>query len=153
MSTISKQMNEQEKINELMKVRYEVIALWPNCVYHVGKILDRDADNLSPFYDSFPHLFKKLQWWDRREEGEMKAIEYIRWNEHQIKFNGEDKNEVMKVESVRICNPGGSMAGMFEFVVERTIPGKENNKYNYPQLFIPATLSDYNQFINLSKEK
>ena len=53
-------------IQELLKPRYKVIADYPDSVFIVGEILR------NPTYESkYPHLFKKLEWWEDRKPEEM----------------------------------------------------------------------------------
>jgi hypothetical protein len=67
----------------LLKPRYKVIADYPDSKYSVGDILpgcfsdwDEDADD--DFIDEqmrhvkkFPHLFRRLEWWEERSVDEM----------------------------------------------------------------------------------
>jgi hypothetical protein len=66
---------------ELMKPRFEIIADYPDN-YHgkVGTILDRDwsrypndDETQEPVWriSDFPHLFKKLNWWEHRTIDQM----------------------------------------------------------------------------------
>lgn len=74
---------------QLMKPRWKVIAAFPdNRNYEVGSILDRDwcryvndedeSEGVVWRISDFPHLFKKLEWWEEREEKDMP--EYVKWN-------------------------------------------------------------------------
>lgn len=63
---------------ELLKSRWKVIADYPGSDYHIGEILDRDwgwvgNDEVGFKHDlsHYPHLFKKLQWWEDRKPEEM----------------------------------------------------------------------------------
>jgi hypothetical protein len=60
---------------ELMKLRYEVIADWPgnNC-FLPGEIIFKDDHRtgnpplwVNLVFSGFPHLFKPLQWWEKRD--------------------------------------------------------------------------------------
>jgi hypothetical protein len=70
---------------ELLKPRYKVIADFPyNTFGEVGSILDRDwgwnGDDENGFkhhISHYPHLFKKLQWWEERKQEGMP--EYVKW--------------------------------------------------------------------------
>ena len=60
---------------ELMKPRWKVIADYPGSDYHIGEILDRDwgwvgNDEIGFKHQvsHYPHLFKKLEWWEERDE-------------------------------------------------------------------------------------
>lgn len=52
------------------EIRFKVIAEYPSCDYEVGEILHCKDDqvNLIAFYTKYPHLFKRLMWWEDREE-------------------------------------------------------------------------------------
>ena len=65
---------------ELLKPRFEVIADYPNNEFgKVGDILDRDwghypnGEEFEPEWkiSDYPHLFRKLEWWEKRTEDEM----------------------------------------------------------------------------------
>lgn len=63
---------EQQKVADLMKPRYKVIADWPGSPLVVGQILIPEGDKLDK--DGFakhPHLFQPLQWWEDRKPEEM----------------------------------------------------------------------------------
>lgn len=62
--------------DELLKPRYEVIADYPKNPWRIGDILYPFDKKLSiaaglPEIERYPHLFKPLQWWERREEKDM----------------------------------------------------------------------------------
>lgn len=62
---------------ELLKPRYKVIADYPNSDYHTGEILDRDwGFGFKHKISDYPHLFKRLFWWQEREENDMP--EYVK---------------------------------------------------------------------------
>jgi hypothetical protein len=63
---------------ELLKPRYKVIADFPGMEDYglkVGEIVDssfhRDLISNLNFLNKYPHLFKKLEWWEEREEGDL----------------------------------------------------------------------------------
>lgn len=71
-------------VEELLKPRYKVIALWPhsekdgwvlNRVYDVTGIGELGESQLN----KFPHLFKPLQWYHDRTRGEIELVEYVKW--------------------------------------------------------------------------
>lgn len=55
---------------ELMKVRYKVIADYPGMddFYKIGEIIQ---PRYPIHYGSYPHIFKKLEWWEERKESDM----------------------------------------------------------------------------------
>jgi hypothetical protein len=69
---------------ELLKPRFEVIELYPNTRLKVGEILtpindkqihfDSFTNNLSDLIvspEKYPHLFRKLNWWEKRKKEDM----------------------------------------------------------------------------------
>lgn len=56
---------------ELMKPRYKVIADWPGNrgLFPVGEIIAKELSSTSLFAecDKYPHLFRKLEWWQDRQ--------------------------------------------------------------------------------------
>lgn len=57
---------------DLMRPRYKVIADYPESIHEVGDILSGASYEKHALYkDKYPHLFKKLEWWEERPESEM----------------------------------------------------------------------------------
>lgn len=72
---------------ELLKQRYEVIAEYPGSEFKIGTILVPIKNATSPWYHSdensmiaglllsdlenYPHLFRKMNWWENRTAEEM----------------------------------------------------------------------------------
>ena len=54
---------------ELIKPRFEVIADYPKSIFKIGEIIENG--NEFSYYTDYPHLFKKLNWWENRKENEM----------------------------------------------------------------------------------
>lgn len=92
---------------ELMKSRFEVIADFPNNDFgKVGEILDRNwckyiEDNeeggVEWSISDFPHLFRKLNWWEHREEEDMpKRLISKAFSNNETK---ELSDEVFEIES------------------------------------------------------
>lgn len=94
------------KAQELLNPRFEVIEKYPHSQYKVGDILELKEITTSKIFhnddeflvgnyfkqdelESFPHLFRKLNWWEHRKKEDMpkklicKAIK--------------DDNEVMEI--------------------------------------------------------
>jgi len=68
------------KAEELLKPRYKVIAGYPNTTHNIGDILDDGGRTKIAtkhwviFMDQYPHLFRKLEWWEHREEKDMPKL-------------------------------------------------------------------------------
>jgi hypothetical protein len=104
---------------ELMSPRYEVIALYPKCPFKIGDVLVRIKLNEGNWYHTnkfsfssdikeetikdYPHLFKKLNWWEHRSEddmpkkvickaipGDQEVLEVFRWDMKML-FGFEDE--------------------------------------------------------------
>lgn len=135
-------------IDHLLKPRYKVIADFPKAKYIVGEILhvvdSIDEADRFPFqqghspimndagqFDKYPHLFKKLQWWEDRKSEEMP--EYV------IRSKMDKSKEVLRVLHPS-CNS--------------RIFGHEDNtiehRFIYPEArgFTPATEAEYLNHIN-----
>lgn len=139
-------MNEQQKIEELLKPRYEVIAPYPAYRGHgieVGDILTDPGDNecvrnqkgqavVAFHWDMFPHLFKPLQWWEKRS-----ASDFTLWLRdvgdgevfRVMQYN--DNGEVYVFKNVKPNRDGG-------MPVTRT----------HCKHFTPCTESEYTAYIN-----
>jgi hypothetical protein len=124
---------------QLLVPRYEVIAGYPgsHMYFEIGDILEwngnyyKRKENILMAKDSvesYPHIFKPLQWWERREAGEMP--EYYKYSGNHGVFK----------TSFRIN--GGIV--MLNFSPTETVP--VNLAY-----CLPATEEDYNNYINSKK--
>lgn len=62
-----------------MQPRYKVIADWPKSIYKVGTIINAGwrsedllyCDTNGPRMRDYPHLFRKLDWWEERQPEDM----------------------------------------------------------------------------------
>lgn len=71
--------------NNLLAPRYKVIADWPLSELsetRIGQIFEititdvATLDVVLPLYDKYPHLFRKLEWWEERKPEEMPEYAY-----------------------------------------------------------------------------
>lgn len=129
---------------ELMRPRYKVIAGYPSNQNKVGDIITiqrstRDQVELvCGWYDKFPHLFKKLEWWEEREIEEMP--EYV-------KVVIDDKpGFVHKVEGWVGNNAYGVPMYGFKNRVGYVSPRSVTD-------LLPATAAEYEQYINQKEEQ
>lgn len=83
-------MNTEQKIQELLKPRYKVIGDFPHSSMPVGMVFCKEYSD-GDFWDKYPHLFRKLEWWEERTVEEMP--EYIKIV---------DTGEVVKVDTYRL---------------------------------------------------
>lgn len=80
-------MQEQNKIEQLMRPRYKLIADYPGCSFEVGTILEPNDEGelyskvggyswtavriLEKDVKKFPHLVKRIEWYEERSLDEM----------------------------------------------------------------------------------
>lgn len=68
-------MNKTSK--ELLQPRYKVIADYPNSIFEINDVIDVVEDMYylegytEGFFSPYPHLFRKLEWWEERGEEDM----------------------------------------------------------------------------------
>ena len=129
---------------ELLKPRYKVIADYPNSDWKLNEILDRDwswdGDDENGFAHSisqYPHLFKKLEWWEEREEKDMP--EYVK---HKI------DSEVYKLQKQSETTPSDA------YCIKRASIGTESY-YQWVSLYdlLPATYEEYEQYLSQQTNK
>lgn len=70
---------------ELMMPRYKVMADYPDNKNKVGDIIEvlhagtkEAAELVCRWYDKFPVIYKRLEWWEERKPEEMP--EYVKWD-------------------------------------------------------------------------
>lgn len=130
-------MTEEEKIAELLKPRYELIAGYPGSP-NVGMIFSQKNKVLPTlFYDEddcdtiaqdilnkYPHLFHKLNWWEKRRIDEMPLyLKYVNRNNGKVRKVG----SYITSDRVEFCSGANA---------------KINNRLE------PATEQDYINYIN-----
>lgn len=131
---------EEQRVSELLKPRFKVIADFPDSDYKVWNIEDRDwtkyvngedeTDGVLWRISDFPHLFKKLEWWEERSQEEMPK--YIK------SIHGKICDEVLQYDFKNF----GVYIKSFN-----SISADIRN-------FIPATEQEYTQYLSLiNKQK
>lgn len=126
-------MEVSSKKIELLMPRIEVIADYPSSPYYVGEIKDRLGDNVAAHFAKYPHLFRKVEWHEKRGIGDMP--EYVK-----LVIKGKTQY-VHKVEKWIGENSVGQP--LYEYF----------NAVNYLSTACvselePATEQEYNTFIN-----
>lgn len=148
---------------ELLKPRYKVIADFWNSPFKVGHIIemtgkskrfplmggnnmenwetwiDTDGGGANCYsiikFESYPHLFKKLEWWEERGLDFFSQIKYVKWKE--IGFFGQRSNLAGCIEKVEKVERMG--------VIAFKIPSQTNPiRIEY---FEPADETEYNDYI------
>lgn len=145
----TKKMKQFISIINFLKPRYKVIADYPGNPYPIGAIGTTDSEYwaqsnyrliISEAPDKYPHLFKKLEWWEHRTIEELKSVKYVK----VITYRGYWRvGDIVPVNSFE----GGSM--------EKALPTGYNLKYNHYQSIFelePASQSEYESFINQNKQ-
>ncbi len=56
---------------QLLNPRFEVIAEYPSSIYIVNQRLDALTKSMIAFFSKYPHLFRKLNWWEHRKAEDM----------------------------------------------------------------------------------
>lgn len=136
-------------VEELLNPRYKVIAGWPNAAIPVATILTLKGSTWeaatpmgeSPWYrideydfNEWPHLFKKLEWYEDRQLEEMP--EYIKFYvplPQKVKY-GKVVNWIPKIDCMWVqveSNPSQNL-----------VLGSED---------FPCTKEEYNQYISSGK--
>lgn len=122
-------MTDQEKIEMLMQPRVIIDMDWPGNKMPVGTILIMTGHNCYVGYGMIyhesmvhkhPHLFRRLEWWERRKPGEMP--EYVK-----VGNNGKPRKVKRIFRDCFIEFEGGRI---------RTLNSK----------FIPVTTSEFQSF-------
>jgi hypothetical protein len=126
---------------ELLKARYKVIAGYPDSHYTIGTILDRnwcryenddeETGKIIWQLSDFPHLFKKLEWWEERKPEEMP--EYLKWD-----YNPKTDNEDVKGLVSRVTR---WLEGNHAVVVDKVTTISTI-------CWLPATAAEYEDYIN-----
>lgn len=76
---------------ELLRPRYKVIAQYPFSPHPTGHIIKTAFGN--KYFDQYPHLFKKLEWWEQRDSEELP--EYVKTPEGKVRRLQVDDGDLM----------------------------------------------------------
>lgn len=66
----TKKTSMKVNIEDLITPRFMVNALYPDCPYHIGEVLD-NVDGAACNASKYPHLFTELDWYDERRKKDM----------------------------------------------------------------------------------
>jgi len=135
-------------IEDLLKPRYKVIADYPNSPYEIGDLLTNNGSfliTITHFWDEwgelqkqknfheesdvlkYPHLFKKLKWWEERTPEE---IGYVCFN---------TDTHYLKGKVIRVLGDGWG----------NTTLRVDNAKFDlYPKYCTPITEEEYLTYQN-----
>lgn len=117
---------------ELLKPRYKQINDWPfmGHKYKIGKIFTFENEVDTGIISKYPHLFRKLEWWEDREKKDMP------------KYVKEEDGQVFKVKE------WDGTGSPYVFVDTNIHKGfREGCKYTPAYGVLPSTLSEYQSFL------
>jgi len=122
---------------ELLKTRYKVIAKYPFMSYKVGDVINEEKLGYFQFnrdvwfskedMDTYPHLFRKLEWWEERAIEDMP--EYVKIEDKIIKVKKWVDSDTLWL-NLTYPEPSFTMGNKF-----------------YPPVY-PSSLEEYNQYNN-----
>ena len=126
---------------ELLQPRFKVIADFPGSNFGIGEILDEKW--VGEFFNElqyFPHLFRKLEWFEDREIENLPK--YLKFNEEdyqEFSINGDKQPFVHKV----LVHFRYSTNKDFRYSCnKRFVSQWKEQEFNYNQ-FQPATKEEY----------
>ena len=137
---------------QLLAPRYKVIADYPGCPFNVGNILYHDIEQEERYWYSmtandnriyvtdinlYPHLFKKLEWWEERKQNDFP--EYVKPLEPTDGFIKQFGDVILKV---RLNTIGIWDNGRASFFAENLFQAARLDFADY----LPATELEYSQY-------
>lgn len=147
-------MNEEQKIENLLKPRYLVVADYPMSKFTVGDILHKyvfetsvsvmytyvtnpesplqGAISKPEYVESMPHIFRPLSWWEKREEKDMPG--YVKEEGGRIYLSKWKIKEALKI--ILYDTPNDLQCGEY-FVTKKVMC-----------FFEPVTEQDYLTYTN-----
>lgn len=140
---------EEQKVQELLKPRVKVIALWPFCQHHnsikdqpkVGDIFEVSPggsianDSMTVLrVEIYPHLFRKLEWWEERDESKMPG--YVK----------PDPNGI--IESLAKSEQVFDARGKWELEIENFWLVLSEGHHIHASHLLPVTAADYHAYIS-----
>ena len=100
---------------ELLIPRFEIIAGYPNSIYAIGDLVEEHVPDKfhyisdgnhqyasSQTLEKYPHLFRKLNWWEHRKEEDMpkKLISMSSKDDPNFDIEKEEVYEILKWDMV-----------------------------------------------------
>jgi len=123
-------------VEELLAPRYKVIADYPGNLWDVGTLLPSEyhaikelSPNMIAFYDKYPHLFRKLEWWEERKPEDMP--EYLKTIHHDGRIYKAIEHNIKASNGLGFINENGL----------------RKSYCNY----LPTTLEDYTHYTKSNK--
>lgn len=148
-------MEKEIDVEELLKPRYKVVADFPQGVFkfQVGEILEKKGIHFTGQaksineneIDKYPHLFKKLEWWEDRKESDMP--EYLKVNTEKTSLFIGDLHKVRELHLFPDPETLNINASKHYVLLE-----DKSNFYRFNlSHFIPATKEEYENQNNVTK--
>lgn len=128
----------EQKVADLLKPRWKVLGRYPDSPFQIGIIgygkTFNTAGNAKFHFEDYPLIFRKLEWWEEREEKDMP--QYVKWNYIP---NVDDKVMEGCVEKVTryVQNGYGVVIG--------------NDTVIATKYYLPATETEYQQYLLTQK--
>ena len=142
-------INKVMTVEELLMPRYKVIADYPGMddSYEIGEVLKPAYTGI---VDAYPHLFRKLNWWEERKVEDMP--EYVKVIANGCSFNA---GTILKAnnwgaypdEGNNFGNEGDYYCLLITTEESSTHDKGEEVKMNMRNV-LPATEQEYNDYIN-----
>lgn len=121
---------------QLLKPRYKVIADYPGNVMKIGHVFNEIAED--EFWTKYPQIFRKLFWYEEIPIEELPV--YIRFGEWDKAHTIYKVIQWNPTDEIKNYEPWGWAEGYNEYMISLRFPN------NYP-----ATLEEYNNYINSKK--
>lgn len=134
-------------VEEILRPRYKVIADYPmsKMYFNIGDVLywnqqhdsyridDKKVSMAKETVESYPHLFKRLEWWEERKPEDMP--EYVKCIKTPDNFHFPE--QFYRVHYANgICYSNIQMAVIFE-----------------TNCYLPATLQEFNEYLTKTKQQ
>lgn len=134
-------MTSKKFIDDMHKLRFKVIAAWPNMhPVKVGDILIPTFKNPGWYYKgvslssqemfNLKHIFKKLFWFENRTIDELLSVQYVRITEYTGYWNVGDCVKVIDY----VIDP------FKKTIIDYKLEG---NHYSAPEKCVPVTEKEY----------
>lgn len=132
---------------DLLKPRYIAIADYPGYTFEIGKILDDEIIIESMI--KYPHLFRKLEWWEERNIEDMPI--YLKFDEDRNTISYINKDEEPEIHKVK-RHWATSIDTHWRYGDKECFISEWHNKQYSYNSFVPATKEEYDDFCKLTNE-
>ena len=93
-------------VEELLSPRYRIIGDYPNSPYQLNSTIEIDKDPLykEAWYDDYPNIFQKREWWHERKIGDMPDYMKVIKTITETGYAGNFMNDVCTKNQVIYCS-------------------------------------------------